>query len=335
MVHFIVALDAHWQFSTVTPFDVLKTRLQTVRPSTQLLVSPEQVTCCQLDPSPPFQHIRLGEAGPGPQSAVQRAAAAAAAAASRPPSYPSTQSHVPNVYQVNPSTAGSATLFPRAPEGCIHPSKWSGIWGELVTPEEAERIQCHRGGLSANPPSTVSQLGQQARQGAQALRGKLLGGAKGGGPAGGGFFSEIGVILSEPAGWRGLWKGVGTGLVMSIPSASIYMLGYEYLLGIISSQVPGSTTTTKTNVPVHIPGRHTDATMISQHTPLNVGGLASTRSTPTTTTTTTLVKEQQAYLSPAPFLAGSMARTMSATIISPIELFRTRLQALPAREWGG
>jgi len=39
-----------------------------------------------------------------------------------------------------------------------------------------------------------------------------------------------------------------------------------------------------------------------------------------------------ATLTPAPLIAGSLARTFSATVISPIEMFRTRLQALPTRE---
>lgn len=44
-------------------------------------------------------------------------------------------------------------------------------------------------------------------------------------------------------------------------------------------------------------------------------------------------KGQNAILTPAPLVAGSLARTLSATIISPIEMFRTRLQALPPREY--
>jgi hypothetical protein len=34
-----------------------------------------------------------------------------------------------------------------------------------------------------------------------------------------------------------------------------------------------------------------------------------------------------------PFLAGCLARTVSATICSPLELFRTRLQARPAGQF--
>ena len=41
-----------------------------------------------------------------------------------------------------------------------------------------------------------------------------------------------------------------------------------------------------------------------------------------------------ASLTLAPLVAGSLARTISATLISPIEMFRTRLQALPLGEYG-
>lgn len=82
---------------------------------------------------------------------------------------------------------------------------------------------------------------------------------------------------------------------MSIPSAAIYMLGYEYLLARISPMFTG------TSDPA------------ANHSSL------SRTTTPGVT----------ASLTPAPLVAGSLARTISATVISPIEMFRTRLQALP------
>jgi hypothetical protein len=127
--------------------------------------------------------------------------------------------------------------------------------------------------------------------------------------------------MAEPAGWRGLWKGVGTGLVMSIPSASIYMLGYEYLLVALNGRIPGSTTTgVKQTSPAVV--------ITPQHTTLELSNGSTAQPAMSTSTT---MGQKQAYLSPVPFVAGSMARTISATVISPIELFRTRLQALPAR----
>jgi solute carrier family 25 protein 39/40 len=67
-----------------------------------------------------------------------------------------------------------------------------------------------------------------------------------------------------------------------------------------------------------------------QHTTLELSNGSTAQSAQSTSTT---AGQKQAYLSPVPFVAGSMARTISATVISPIELFRTRLQALPARKW--
>ena len=85
---------------------------------------------------------------------------------------------------------------------------------------------------------------------------------------------------------------------MSIPSAAIYMLGYEQLLSRISP---------------YFTGTYDAATNASS---LNRSSTAKTNIT--------------ASLTPAPLLAGSLARTFSATAISPIEMFRTRLQALPS-----
>jgi solute carrier family 25 protein 39/40 len=84
---------------------------------------------------------------------------------------------------------------------------------------------------------------------------------------------------------------------MSIPSSAIYMLGYEKLLTIISPYFTG------TSDPA--------ANASSLNRPRE-GGSSVTAS-----------------LTPAPLVAGSLARTFSASVISPIEMFRTRLQALP------
>ena len=91
-----------------------------------------------------------------------------------------------------------------------------------------------------------------------------------------------------------IWKKL-TVSTMSIPSAAIYMLGYEYLLARISPTFTGSTDPAA-----------------------NTSSLSRSR-TPGVT----------ASLTPAPLVAGALARTISATVISPIEMFRTRLQALP------
>ncbi|KAI8905582.1 mitochondrial carrier domain-containing protein [Gorgonomyces haynaldii] len=74
-------------------------------------------------------------------------------------------------------------------------------------------------------------------------------------------------ILSKN-GISGLYKGLGTTLVMSLPASVIYYVGYEYL------------------------------------------------------------RDQMQPLTPyAPLLSGSLARTITVTLVSPLELFRTRIQA--------
>jgi solute carrier family 25 protein 39/40 len=305
----------------VTPFDVLKTRLQTVRPSQTIVPSPfismPETICCQT------AVIRSAKAGPGPSSLRQMASSnmspqgttanATCLTANMKASPQSVQlpaRFVP-AFAASSSTQATSMAIPPAPEGCLHPSKWAGIWGELITNEEAERLRS--GGTTTT--SSLSELSDQARKGAKELTKRIVSTSA----AEGGFWNEIRVILAEPAGWRGLWKGVGTGLIMSIPSASIYMLGYEYLLAGLNgkSMTLASTPRSRNNT-------DNRATIISQHTPLD--------HTPTSQSDLPAAATQQAYLSPAPFLAGSMARTISATVISPIELFRTRLQALPARK---
>lgn len=92
---------------------------------------------------------------------------------------------------------------------------------------------------------------------------------------------------------------------MSIPSAAIYMLGYEHLLTIIS--------------PYFTRSLDKSANLSSINRPAGII-VDETQSSPSPS------------LTPAPLIAGSLARTFSATVISPIEMFRTRLQALPSGE---
>lgn len=123
----------------------------------------------------------------------------------------------------------------------------------------------------------------------------------------GGFWAEVASIRRD-AGIRGLWKGVGTTLTMSIPSSAIYMIGYEHLLSVISPMF------TRSDDP-----RATLSALDPRAASLRQEGARS---------------GVAASLTPAPLLAGALARTFSATVISPIEMFRTRLMALPSPEHG-
>jgi hypothetical protein len=96
---------------------------------------------------------------------------------------------------------------------------------------------------------------------------------------------------------------------MSIPSAAIYMIGYEHLLDLLSPHLAPEVLT---------PTADANSPMKYAH--------------PSNTLSTMPSSTSQPYLNPTPLVAGGLARTLSATVISPMELFRTRLQALPAGE---
>ncbi|WWC97275.1 hypothetical protein V866_004154 [Kwoniella sp. B9012] len=232
----------------MTPFDVLKTRLQTVppHPRPEITLSPTSLAeeCCQTTVlSQPPHSLRISPLTCQSQSTALHSS--------------STNTQHLSFASVRPNHI----LPMEAPEGCLHPSKWAGIWGEALTLENA----------TANPSQMrigggggvgVLRIPVQQEE-SQVMRG---------------FFSELAAVRKEN-GIRGLWKGVGTAITMGIPSSAIYMLGYEHLLTVVSPYFTGS-------------------------------------------------------LTPAPLIAGSLARTLSATVISPIEMFRTRLQALPSVERG-
>ncbi|KAK4685168.1 hypothetical protein P7C73_g4993, partial [Tremellales sp. Uapishka_1] len=238
----------------MTPFDVLKTRLQThqpnlkSRPPIPVPSTASSMECCQasiLTPQTSNPLTCLSSASAGQIEAEP----------------------IPS------SRVGFSSLRPsEPPTGCLQPTRWQGIWGEAITIDQAVAR-----GIVRNPSWSAGV--EQATVG--------------------GFWNEVATVRRE-TGVRGLWKGVGTTLTMSIPSAAIYMLGYEYLLSQISPYFTGSSDPT-----------------------LNQSSLNRSSSQSST-----------ASLTPAPLIAGSMARTLSASVISPIEMFRTRLQALPSAVHG-
>ena len=285
MCLFRIALHCSKLTSLVTPFDVLKTRLQTAQPPRRNLVPPAE-ECCQttvLTPSSSRTSYRIPAStnSGNPLTCYTSAAGNTLAATSHG--------------DATISSLRSATTAASPPEGCLQPTKWAGIWGDTVTLDQtvARGVRSSGGGSAS--------LALPAEQGI--------------GDVMGGFWDEVAAVRRE-TGIRGLWKGVGTTLwvtddpiarlhlilsrTMSIPSAAIYMLGYEHLLAIISPRFTGS------NDPA--------ANMSSLNRRSSEGISTS--------------------LTPAPLIAGSMARTFSATVISPIEMFRTRLQALPSGKSG-
>ncbi|WVW81450.1 hypothetical protein I302_103444 [Kwoniella bestiolae CBS 10118] len=259
----------------MTPFDVLKTRLQTVpphpRPDVQI-PKPQTIAeeCCQTTIlSQPPHELRISPLTCQSQSTALHSS--------------STNTQHLSFASVRPNHI----LPMEAPEGCLHPSKWAGIWGEALTLESALSSRGAAAGAGAGAGvGTLRIPVQQVER--EVMRG---------------FFSELAAVRREN-GVRGLWKGVGTAITMGIPSSAIYMLGYEHLLTIVSPYFTGSTDPSKNTSSLNRPS----------------SGGANANLT--------------ASLTPAPLIAGSLARTLSATVISPIEMFRTRLQALPSVERG-
>lgn len=89
----------------MTPFDVLKTRLQTVQPTVRVPAPAVPAECCQTVVLP-----------------ARLSGAAAVAAGGE-----CATSVIPGAPRPGPS---SRHVVLAAPTGCYHPSKWAGIWGE-------------------------------------------------------------------------------------------------------------------------------------------------------------------------------------------------------------
>ncbi|KAI8596322.1 mitochondrial carrier domain-containing protein [Dissophora ornata] len=93
-------------------------------------------------------------------------------------------------------------------------------------------------------------------------------------------------------GATSLWRGLSPTVAMSIPATVIYFVGYDYLKVVLSEK----------------------ARMLSPES----GGILFGQ--------TSFVYECRDTL--APLVAGGFARTVAATVISPLELFRTRMQSV-------
>ncbi|KAF9364635.1 hypothetical protein BGX34_000939 [Mortierella sp. NVP85] len=102
--------------------------------------------------------------------------------------------------------------------------------------------------------------------------------------------------IARYEGASSLWRGLSPTLAMSIPATVIYFVGYDYLKDVLSEKLN----------PIH----KTPSALATTHPLLNG----------------TFVYEYRETL--APLLAGGFARTVAATVISPLELFRTRMQSV-------
>lgn len=185
----------------VTPFDVLKTRLQTHRPGAASSTQ-SNIVCCQTGIIPEIGRSgaqsttitstsTISQAGRTSTIGMTCLSSSAAETTSSSVSSQTAQRFFPFSTSGSPAfsgatvsgSAGTAALYaPPPPEGCLHPSKWAGIWGETMTLDEAQSLL--RGAENGRGGAVVQQNG---------------------------FWQEVGVVLKD-TGYKGLWRGTGTAL---------------------------------------------------------------------------------------------------------------------------
>lgn len=162
----------------MTPFDVLKTRLQTVQPQPQypkpqLAAMSEE--CCQTTVLTSQTQPRLAmNTGSNPLTCLS-----------------SNEVQFTGRKPATFSTIPSSAMPMEAPQGCLHPSRWAGIWGEPISMDQA---MASGAGRSRGGAATLL-LPMEAQ--AESVMG--------------GFWNEVATVRRE-TGVRGLWKGVGTTL---------------------------------------------------------------------------------------------------------------------------
>ncbi|PWZ02802.1 mitochondrial carrier, partial [Testicularia cyperi] len=319
----------------MTPFDVIKTRLQT-QASAEPLFFPSK----HLATTPTTPLLDKGK------QAVKGAAAAAAARSSRigtggitahpatccqqtfftsngqpesvlcryDPRQPSASSSaLPASHSTSPSPSASSKA---SSSRSIPRSSASNFWGKssafgnspaprssvriLPSPPPAPNTYLHPfpSAVSANGSSSCAcafpsqAVAKQELQAAAASQGRLTG-----------LWDGV-IKVGRAEGMRGLWRGLAPTLMMTVPSQVTYMSAYDYF----RSQMLASEDTAVVQAQFQ-------ATSAANGRELGVAGKSPSLSA---------VTAQSLFAS---LLAGALARAISATLVTPLELIRTRLQA--------
>ncbi len=197
----------------VTPFDVLKTRMQTVqscREASTRIIPLGDNACCQtavlpqtITSSAALRRQMPGSLPSAPQTCLTS-------------TLPARSSVVASSTTSTPS--GLASWLARSrlaqaiapPKGCNQPSKWAGIFGERISHNEAQHIErfAYAGSSSAGGGGMTGGLTLDAAT-LEALNAERM--ATGARAVENGFWREVAVVIRSD-GVSGLWKGVGTSL---------------------------------------------------------------------------------------------------------------------------
>ncbi|KAG0231241.1 hypothetical protein BGW42_000343 [Actinomortierella wolfii] len=106
-------------------------------------------------------------------------------------------------------------------------------------------------------------------------------------------------------GVSSLWRGLSPTLIMSVPATVIYFVGYDYLKVVLADQMK-----------------------LLDRRRIQMDGREAWPPSPGMTVDRMAIFLSDHRESLGPLVAGGFARTVAATIISPLELFRTRMQSV-------
>ena len=129
-----------------------------------------------------------------------------------------------------------------------------------------------------------------------------------------GFWDAVRKIIRHE-GIGAMWRGTGPALAMSVPGQVVYMLGYDWGRRTAYREAPGwayytytprSSTRARIVEPIPTPFDPTQLPPPPSHEDRRL---------------------RPSYLTVIPLLAGSLSRTFVAILVSPLELLRTQLQS--------
>ena len=127
-----------------------------------------------------------------------------------------------------------------------------------------------------------------------------------------GFWDAVRKIIRHE-GIGAMWRGTGPALAMSVPGQVVYMLGYDWGRRTAYREAPGwayytftPTSMSKSDRLIGSPIPNFESTLVP---PIEERRL------------------RPSYLTAIPLLAGSLSRTFVAVLVSPLELLRTQLQS--------